>query len=107
MMHNGAGFIERPYSQVLVLGEMSASEYFDCRGKDISPLHRVQTSSGTKPPIQQIQWALFTGYSGWSMLTTCFYLALITGMNGAQLRCVNDVHSMHRNKFTFTIWVIK
>jgi hypothetical protein len=46
MMHNDAGFIERPYSQVLVLGEMSASEYFDCRGKNISALHHVQTSSG-------------------------------------------------------------
>jgi len=47
MMHNDAGFIERPYSQVLVLGEMPAYEYFDCTGKDISPLHQVQTSSGT------------------------------------------------------------
>ena len=47
MMHNGAGFRERPYSKVLVLGEVPASEYFDCRGKDISPLHCVQASSGT------------------------------------------------------------
>jgi hypothetical protein len=64
-MHNGAGFIERPYSQVLVLGEMRVSEYFDWRGKDISPLHRVQTSSGTNQAsysadtmgsIHRVQW---------------------------------------------------
>lgn len=46
-MHNGAGLIERPYSQVLVLDEEPASEYFYCSGKDISPLHSVQPSSGT------------------------------------------------------------
>jgi hypothetical protein len=47
MMHNGVGFIERLYSQVLVLVEEPASEYFYCSGKDISPPHSVQTSSGT------------------------------------------------------------
>ena len=46
-MHKCAGFIERPYCQVLVHGKGPASEYFDCRGKDISPPHQVQTSSGT------------------------------------------------------------
>jgi hypothetical protein len=47
MMHNGVGFTERPYSEVLLLGEVPTFEYFDCRGKDISPLHHVQTRSGT------------------------------------------------------------
>jgi len=31
----------------LVHGEGPASAYFDCRGEDISPLHHIQTSSGT------------------------------------------------------------
>jgi hypothetical protein len=62
MMHNGAGFIERPYSQVLVLAEGPASKYFYCSGKDISPLHGAQTTYGTNQASNSVNtMGYFTG----------------------------------------------